>query len=127
MTRTDRRTTVREACAAKAGAVEDYPFGAGVAVFKVAGKMFALVPDAGEPPTVSLKCDPDWSSVLRNAYPAVRPGYHLNKRHWNTVSLDGSIADDEVLELIDHSYELVVEGLPRRTRDALARSGAQTA
>ena len=81
--------------------------------------MFAIVSVHAEPPAVSLKCDPEWSEVLRNAYPAVQPGYHLNKRHWNTVTLDGSIPDDEVLEMVDHSYELVVEALPMRTRDAL--------
>ena len=117
----DRRRVVWDACAAKPGAVEEYPFGESPAVFKVGGKMFALVPVAAEPPTISLKCDPEWSDVLRNAYAAVQPGYHLNKRHWNTVTLDGSIPDDEVLEMIDHSYELVVEALPRRVRDALRR------
>jgi predicted DNA-binding protein (MmcQ/YjbR family) len=86
------------------------------AVYKVGGKMFALVPRSAEPPSVSLKCDPEWSEVLRNAYPAVRPGYHLNKKHWNTIALDGSVPDDEVDELIRHSYELVLESLPERVR-----------
>lgn len=106
-------------CAAKPGAAETYPFDATTAVYKVGGKMFALVPSGGDPPSVSLKCDPEWAEILRNAYPAVRPGYHLNKKHWNTVVLDGSIPDEELEELVDHSYDLVVGSLPRRIRAAL--------
>ena len=101
------------------GAVEDYPFGDDVAVFKVGGKMFALVMLTGDPGSVNLKCDPDWALELRAMYPAVRPGYHMNKRHWNTVELDGTVDDVELREMIDHSYELVVRGLPRRERDRL--------
>ena len=71
----------RAACAAKAGAVETYPFGPGTTVYKVGGKMFALIPRDGEPPHISLKCDPEWSEVLREAYAAVRPGYHLMIHH----------------------------------------------
>jgi predicted DNA-binding protein (MmcQ/YjbR family) len=107
---------VRAICTAQPGAVEAYPFGPNTAVYKVGGKMFALVPGDPEPPHVSLKCDPDWSEVLRKAYPAVRPGYHLNKKHWNTIALDGSVPDEEVEELIAHSYELVVESLPEHVR-----------
>ena len=110
---------VREVCASKPGAVETYPFGPNTAVYKVGGKMFALVPRDARPASVSLKCDPDWSEVLRTAYAAVVPGYHLNKKHWNTLVLDGSVPDDEVEELIGHSYELVLESLPRRVRAAL--------
>lgn len=113
------REQVRAACEAKPGAVETYPFGPDTAVYKVGGKMFALVPWSAEPATISLKCDPEWSEVLRKAYGAVRPGYHLNKKHWNTIVLDGSIAGDELEELIAHSYALVVESLPRRARAAL--------
>ena len=113
------RDEARASCAAKPGAAETYPFGPDTAVYKVGGKMFALAPWSAEPPTVSLKCDPEWSEVLRKAYDAVRPGYHLNKKHWNTVVLDGSVPDDEVEELIEHSYELVVESLPKRVRAAL--------
>jgi predicted DNA-binding protein (MmcQ/YjbR family) len=109
------------ACGALPGAVETYPFGDGVAVFKVGGKMFALVPLGGEPASVSLKCDPDYALSLRDRYPAITAGYHLNKRHWNTVVLDGSVPDDEVLELVDHSYDLVVSSLPKATRAKLAR------
>ncbi len=114
-----RRERVMAACATKPGAVEDYPFGDEVAVFRVAGRMFALVPLGESPGSVSLKCDPDLAIGLRGRYAGVRPGYHLNKRHWNTVTLDGSVPDEDVLELIDHSYELVVARLTRAQRDGL--------
>ena len=113
------RDDVRSLCAAKPGALETHPFGPSVAVYKVGGKMFALVPHDADPPSVNLKCDPEWSELLRKAYDAVRPGYHQNKKHWNTVVLDGSVPDDEVHELVDHSYELVLETLPRAARAAL--------
>jgi len=114
-----RRDSVIAACMAKPGAVEDYPFGDEVAVFKVAGRMFALVPLGEEPGSVSLKCDPELAIGLRGRYAGVRPGYHLSKRHWNTVALDGSVPDEEVLELIDHSYDLVVTRLTKAQRDRL--------
>jgi predicted DNA-binding protein (MmcQ/YjbR family) len=107
------------ACGAKPGSSENYPFGDEVAVFKVAGRMFALVPLGQSPGSVSLKCDPHLAAGLRARYAAVTPGYHLNKRHWNTVALDGSVPDDELLELIDHSYELVVARLTRAERNGL--------
>jgi predicted DNA-binding protein (MmcQ/YjbR family) len=113
------RDGAHAACMARAGAEETYPFGPDTAVYKVGGKMFALLPHSAEPPHLSLKCDPEWSAVLRNAYDAVGPGYHLNKRHWNTIVLDGSIPDDELEELIEHSYSLVVESLPQRVRATL--------
>lgn len=100
-------------------AVEDYPFGDGVAVFKIGGRMFALVSLDGDTGSINLKCDPDIAVDLRARHRAVRPGYHQNKRHWNTVELDGSIADDELAEMIDHSYELVVGQLPRAKRTRL--------
>jgi predicted DNA-binding protein (MmcQ/YjbR family) len=109
-------------CTAMPGATEDYPFGDGVAVFRVGGKMFALVPLDAEPATVNLKCDPDLALELRDRFPAVRPGWHQDKRHWNTVELDGSLDDDEVREMIEHSYELIVARLPRAQRDRI-RSG----
>jgi predicted DNA-binding protein (MmcQ/YjbR family) len=113
------RESLRALCAAKPGAVETHPFGPGVAVYKVGGKMFALVPHEAEPATVNLKCDPEWSELLRKAYDAVQPGYHQNKKHWNTVVLDGSVPDDELEELLAHSYELVVASLPRHLREEL--------
>jgi predicted DNA-binding protein (MmcQ/YjbR family) len=123
MTRSRRDRVIAE-CGAKPGAVEDYPFGDDVAVFKVAGKMFALV-SLGQPPgSMSLKCDPDVAVELRAQYPAITAGYHLNKRHWNTVTLDGSVPEDEMDELIDHSYELVVAGLTRAERNQLVGASA---
>ena len=113
MAQASRRDWVIAACSAKPGSVEDYPFGEQVAVFKVAGRMFALVLLGSPPGIVSLKCDPDLAAALRARYAAITPGYHLNKRHWNTVTLDGSVPDGELLDLIDHSYELVVARRPR--------------
>ena len=115
-----QRDQVIAACGAKPGSAEDYPFGDEVAVFKVAGRMFALVPLGQPPGSVSLKCDPHLAAGLRARYAAVTPGYHLNKRHWNTVALDGSVPDAELLELIDHSYELVVARLTKDARNGLA-------
>ncbi|WP_029111952.1 MmcQ/YjbR family DNA-binding protein [Mycobacterium sp. URHB0044] len=113
------RDDVLDHCGGLPAAVEDYPFGDGLAVFKVGGKIFALIPLAADPPSVSLKCDPDLALHLRDRHQAVRPGYHLNKRHWNTVDLDGSIDDDECREMIDHSYDLVVGRLTRAKRAEL--------
>jgi len=114
-----RRDRVIAECGARPGAVEDYPFGDDAAVFKVAGKMFALVSLGQEPGSVSLKCDPDTAVELRAQYSAITAGYHLNKRHWNTVELEGSVPEDELTELIDHSYALVVAGLTRAVRSKL--------
>ncbi|MGE5288865.1 MAG: MmcQ/YjbR family DNA-binding protein [Micromonosporaceae bacterium] len=107
-------------CVAKPGAVEDYPFGDNVAVFKVGGKMFAIVSLGPPPGGVSLKSDPELAIELRAQYPAVTAGYHLNKRHWNTITLDGSVPEDELFELIGHSYDLVVATLTRAERRKLA-------
>jgi predicted DNA-binding protein (MmcQ/YjbR family) len=107
------RDDVLALCGGLAGAVEDYPFGEEVAVFKVGGKMFAIVSLVDEPGRVTLKCDPEWAIELRARHRAVAPGYHTNKRHWNTVDLDGSISADEVREMVEHSHELVVSRLPR--------------
>jgi predicted DNA-binding protein (MmcQ/YjbR family) len=106
-------------CSAKPGAVEDYPFGDNVAVFKVGGKMFALVSPGPPPGSVSLKSDPEFAVELRAQYPAITAGYHLNKRHWNTITLDGSVPEEELVELIGHSYELVVASLTRAERRKL--------
>lgn len=113
---------LRDYCIAKPGATEGFPFGESALVLKVAGKMFALIGMDEMPTTVNLKCDPERALELRDRYEAVRPGYHMNKRHWNTVTLDGSIERAEVLALVDHSYELVVAGLPRAAREALTPS-----
>jgi predicted DNA-binding protein (MmcQ/YjbR family) len=117
--RGSRRDRLIADCLAKPGSTEEYPFGDEVAVFKVAGRMFALVPLGGPPDSVSLKCDPDRAADLRARYAAITPGYHLNKRHWNTVCLDGSVPDEELGGLIDHSYELVVARLTRAQRSEM--------
>ena len=104
----------------KKATTEETPFGPEALVYKVAGKMFALVAWQAEPLTISLKCEPGQALFLRDLYPAVRPGYHMNKTHWNTVTLDGSIPDDEVVEMIDDSYDLVVKSLTRAQREQLA-------
>jgi predicted DNA-binding protein (MmcQ/YjbR family) len=114
------RDWVIEVCMAKLGSAEDYPFGDEVAVFKVAGRMFALVPLGADPASVSLKCDPDRAAGLRDRYAAITPGYHLSKRHWNTVELDGSVPRDEVLDLVDHSHDLVLARLTRAQRAQLS-------
>lgn len=106
-------------CLSKPSTTEGYPFGPGALVCKVEGKMFALIADDEEPLKVSLKCEPDLVDILRDAHAAVQPGYHLNKRHWNTVTLDGSIDDELVLDWVDDSYDLVVDKLPRATRDRI--------
>jgi predicted DNA-binding protein (MmcQ/YjbR family) len=110
---------LRRCCRRKPGAVEDFPFGEQVSVFKVAGKMFALSDLDGLPLEVSLKCDPDLAEVLRSQHSAIRAGYHLNKRHWNTVTLDGSIDDDEIQAMIQDSYDLVATKLTRPQREDL--------
>lgn len=112
---------LRRACLALAGAVEEFPFPRYPerSVFKVAGKVFAISSLGDEPLRVSLKCDPDLAERLRADHPAVEAGYRLNKRHWNTVLLDGSLPDRLVLDMIEDSYDLVVAALPRAERDAL--------
>jgi predicted DNA-binding protein (MmcQ/YjbR family) len=87
----------------------DYPFGEGVAVYKVGDKMFALVKEGSTPVTISLKCDPLLAKTLRERFESVMEGYHLNKKHWNTILLTGQLTDDEVQDLIRHSYLLVTE------------------
>jgi predicted DNA-binding protein (MmcQ/YjbR family) len=91
-------------------------------VFKVAGKMFALSSLDSRPLTVSLKCEPELAERLRATYPAVAPGYHLNKRHWNTVTLDGSLPDEMVFDMLEDSYDLVVAGLPASKQRSLGWS-----
>jgi predicted DNA-binding protein (MmcQ/YjbR family) len=108
---------------AKPGAVATYPFGPQPLVVKVGGKMFALVSEDLRPLDVSLKCDPAHAQFLRDTFPAVQPGYHLNKEHWNTVTLDGSIAEEGIRAMIDESYRLVVQGLSRATRRRLEQEG----
>jgi predicted DNA-binding protein (MmcQ/YjbR family) len=105
----------REYCLRKADVTEGTPFGADVVVFKVGGKIFALASLDDIPPRVNLKCDPERALDLRDRYEEVQPGYHMNKKHWNTVELTGAIPDAELRGLIDHSYDLVAAS-PRKNR-----------
>jgi predicted DNA-binding protein (MmcQ/YjbR family) len=109
----------RAHCLSKAAVTEGTPFGPEDIVFKVAGKMFAILALEEVPPRVNLKCDPDLALELRDRYEQVEPGYHMNKKHWNTVVLDGVIPEREVRKMIDHSYELVVQSLPKAKRAKL--------
>lgn len=99
--------TVEEYILSMPHAKLDYPFGKEVAVYKVNDKMFALVSEGSDPVRLSLKCDPQLSTVLREKYETVMPGYHLNKKHWNTLILSGQLPWDEIQDLIRHSYQLV--------------------
>ena len=110
------REAVVARCRSLPGASEGYPFGEGVLVFKVGGKMFAILGAT----SVSLKCDPGYAVALREEYPAVTAGYHLDKRHWNTIQLDGTVPGDQLKEWIEDSYALVVAGLSRAQRASLS-------
>ena len=110
----------RDYCLAKPHATEDLPFGPDVLTFKVAGKMFAITNLERLPPAVGLKCDPERALELREAYDGISTGPYLNKKHWNYVQLRGDVPDHLIHELVDHSYALVVAGLPRRERERLA-------
>lgn len=113
---------MRDLCLSFNASVEDFPFNPETSVFKVLGKMFALSSLDGRPLTVNLKCDPDDAIRLRGEYPGlVVPGWHMNKRHWNTVTADGGLPDRVVRELVEDSYDLVVAGLPRAERLRLDR------
>jgi predicted DNA-binding protein (MmcQ/YjbR family) len=98
---------LRNLCLGLPGAREEFPFRPDVSVFKVGGKMFALSTLADEPLKVSVKCEPVLGEQLRGTYPAIVPGYHLNKRHWLTITIDGSVPDELVADLVEGSYELV--------------------
>jgi len=113
--------TLKDSLLAKPGAVEDFPFDPVTLVFKVGGKIFALTDITEDPLRLNLKCDPLKAEFLRDHHTAVLPGYHMNKCHWNTVVLDGSLSDEMILSLIDDSYQLVVQGLPKSKRPLPAR------
>ena len=110
--------TLRSFCLAKTGVNEELPFDQDTLVFKVMGKMFALT-DIELFQSINLKCNPENAQDLRERYHAVLPGYHMNKKHWNTVIIDGSIPDKILLGWIEDSYALVVAGLTRKTRQEL--------
>ncbi len=114
---------LRDHCLSFTGAEETFPFGPETSVFKVAGKVFALSQLAADSLRVSLKCEPQLAEALRQAHTAVIPGYHLNKRHWNTVIIDGSVSDEAIRDMIEDSYDLVVSKLPRARRRTLGWRG----
>lgn len=109
----------RDYCLSKPAVTEGTPFGPEDIVFKVEGKMFALLALDEVPPAANLKCDPDLALELRDRYEQVQPGYHMNKKHWNTVVLDGVIPEKEIRKMIDASYALVVQSLPKAKREKL--------
>jgi predicted DNA-binding protein (MmcQ/YjbR family) len=117
---------LREQCLSYTGAEETFPFGPETSVFKVGGKMFALSQLDAESLRVSLKCDPRLAESLRAAHSEVIPGYHLSKRHWNTVIIGGKLADAAVRDMIEDSYDLVVSKLPAAERSALGWDGDAT-
>jgi predicted DNA-binding protein (MmcQ/YjbR family) len=107
---------IKKYCLSKKGAFEDYPFDDETLAFKVGSKMFALTNINDPVLKISLKCDPYIAIDLRRDYPCITPGYHLNKSHWNTVKIDGTISDDKICWLIDMSYELVFKGLKKEEK-----------
>jgi predicted DNA-binding protein (MmcQ/YjbR family) len=118
-----RPAQLRRHCLTFTGSEETFPFGPNTSVFKVAGKMFALSRLDQTPLQVSLKCEPTLAEQLRGAHHAVQPGYHLNKRHWNTVTIDGSMPDQMIKDMVEDSYDLVVSALPKARRRALRWRG----
>ncbi|MDD3771041.1 MAG: MmcQ/YjbR family DNA-binding protein [Weeksellaceae bacterium] len=109
----------REFCLKKSGVTEEFPFGLETLVFKVAGKIFALTGLDSPVFTVNLKCKPNYSEELRENHPEVQPGYHMNKKHWNTVNFEGNLPEELLTELINHSYDLVVKSLSKSVRNEL--------
>ena len=111
--------TFREYCLSKKGVTEGFPFDKSTLVFKVMGKMFALTGLEKTPFSVNLKCDPDRALELREYHSEVTPGYHMNKKHWNTVNFSGSLSTNLKKEWIDHSYDLIVSGLTKKLKQEL--------
>lgn len=111
----------RDYCLNKKGVEETFPFDEVTLVFKVMGKMFALTGLDSEVFEVNLKCDPDRALELRESYPEIRPGWHMSKKHWNTVLFEEGLDDDFLMELIDHSYDMVVKGLTKKLKEELGR------
>ncbi len=109
---------IREYCLSKTGTTEEFPFDETTLVFKVMGKMFALTDLEGEL-SINLKCDPERAVDLREQHSSIHPGYHMNKKYWNTVFINGELSDWFIYELIDHSYQLVVEKLPKKLQEKL--------
>ena len=112
--------SLRRWCLARPSAVEEFPFGPETSVFKVEKKLFAISALGASPLKVSLKCEPELAEELRGSYPdAIAPGYHLNKRHWNTVLCDGTLPDAMVRDMVEDSYDLIVAAMPRAVRERL--------
>lgn len=109
----------RAYCLPKKGVTEEFPFGDDTLVYKVMGKIFALTGLNNIQFAINLKCEQEYMQELRSRYAAVQPGYHMNKQHWNTVIVDGSIPNKEILAMVDHSYEQVVKGLSKKLKEAL--------
>lgn len=119
------RDELLAALSAFSGATASYPFDETTRVYKVGGKIFAICGDNDDPVRVSVKCDPDLAEELREQYPnIVTPGYHLNKRHWNTVTLNDSVNDDDLRDWLAHSYDLVFRSLPRAMRTEIAQENS---
>lgn len=112
--------TIRNYCLSKTAVTESFPFDETTLVFKVMDKMFALTDLQGDL-SVNLKCDPEKANELREHYPAIQPGYHMSKKHWNTVLIDGSLSDQFIYGMIDDSYNLVVDKLPKKTKALLGK------
>lgn len=113
---------LREFCLSKKGVTEHFPFDVDTLVFKVMGKMFALMPLSKwekEEKWLNLKCDPDKAVELREEYEAIKAGYHMSKKHWNTITVNEDVSDKMVFELVNHSYNLVVNGLTKKAQKEL--------
>ncbi|NML20024.1 MmcQ/YjbR family DNA-binding protein [Pseudoflavitalea sp. G-6-1-2] len=113
--------TLRAYCLAKPAVEETLPFGPDTLVFKVAGKVFLLTGLDSDPLSFNVKCNPDLAEELRERYEAVKPGYHMNKKHWNTITVDGTVSSKLIKEWIDHSYDLVVDSLPAKVKAELKK------
>lgn len=120
----------RDYCLMQLQSVEDFPFGPDIYVYKVVGKVFAILTESADPAnpavaariaSINLKCDPTEALMLRQIFPAITPGYHMNKQHWNTVRLDVSVPANEIKRMIENSYALVVKNLPKAQRPALSQ------
>jgi predicted DNA-binding protein (MmcQ/YjbR family) len=113
--------TLREYCLSKKAVTEDFPFGETTLVFRVESKIFLLVALDAAPLQFNAKCDPEKAIELREAHNAIKPGYHMNKKHWNTIVIDGSVTTNLIKEMIDESYNLVVKSLPKNKRSTIIK------
>lgn len=114
------KNNIIEYCLKKKGATQEHPFGPTPLVIKVADKMFALIfEETGKVVRLNLKCDPIIAENLREQHESVQPGFHMNKKHWNSIMIDGSLSESDVFDMIDHSYDMVVKKLPKSLREAI--------